>query len=335
MEWSSVKALVTGATGFLGRALAERLVGEGHNVTALGRNAAIGQELATLGMTFISADLADETRVVAACEGMAYVFHCGALSSVWGPYDDFLRANVLGTRHVIAGCRRHGVKRLIHVSTPSLYFDFRDRLAIREADPLPPRGVNAYAETKRLAELEVAIAHRAGLEVISIRPRALFGPRDTAILPRLLRANAKGFLPLIDGGRALADVTYVDNVVDALLLCRDAGPDALGKTYNISNGEPMAMIDLLTRVFTRLETPMNAKRLSFGVAYALAGALELAANTVQGGREPTLTRYTVGVLGKSQTLDIAAARDQLGYRPRVSVDEGLAQFVSWWKEQPR
>lgn len=327
-----MNVLVTGGTGFLGMRLALRLQELGHKVTATGRNRAKGTELESKGVSFRAADLTDEASMVAACAGQDCVFHAGALSSPWGAYAEFYASNVLGTKNVIAGCFRHKVGRLIHVSTPSLYFDFRDRFDISEQDPLPARPVNHYAATKRLAEDGVDRAHSRGLPVITIRPRALFGPGDQAILPRLIRANQRSWVPMINGGHALIDVTYVDNVVDALLCCMGAPDGLLGRKYNITNGEPMYMKDLLHQLFTRLGVPLLQAPVPWPVAYALAGGMELAARLFGGQKEPLLTRYTVGVLAKSQTLDITAAREELGYRPRVSIADGLETFVRWWRE---
>ena len=327
------RALVTGGTGFLGQRLALRLLAEGWEVSALGRNAAIGDALEARGVPFVRADLTDREAMARACQGQDVVFHSGALSSPWGPYEDFYRANVLGTQHVADACLAHGVGRLVHVSTPSLYFDFRDRLAVHEAEPLPAKGVNAYAETKRLAEAVVDAAHASGLPTITIRPRGIFGPGDTAILPRLVRANAAGRLPLFDGGRARVDVTYVENVVDALLACAAAAEAALGAKYNITNGEPIAVGELLPRVFTALDVPYRPRAMSYAQGLLMAQAMEWLA-TLGGGGEPLMTRYAVGLLAKHQTLDIGAARSALGYQPRVGLDEGLAAFAAWWKEQP-
>lgn len=328
-----MKALVTGATGFLGQALAIRLKQLGWEVTATGRNQQIGNTLSETGICFIPADLTEAETVISLCEGQEYVFHCGALSSPWGPYQRFYQTNVVGTKHVIQGCEKYHVRRLIHVSTPSIYFRYQDQLNIAENDPLPESKVNAYAETKWLAEQLVDEAHQRGLPVITIRPRALFGPGDNAILPRLLRANERGWIPLIDGGQVLMDITYVENVVDALLQCVDSPSSTLGKKYNITNGEPMLFVDLLTKLFTHLEQPLHPKNISFSTAYQLAGIMELFAKTIGQGKEPVLTRYTVGVLGKSQTLDISAARGELGYKPRISIDEGFERFIDWWRNE--
>lgn len=327
-----MRILVTGATGFLGMRLALRLQQMGHDVTGIGRDRSKGQALEGAGIRFREADLADEQAMLAACAGQDLVFHSGALSSPWGRYEAFYAANVLGTRHVAEGCIRQGVGRLVHVSTPSLYFDYRHRLSVSEGEPLPARPVNHYAATKLLAEGEVDRAHGRGLPVITIRPRAIFGPGDQAILPRLIRANRRGRVPLVDGGRAMIDVTYVENVVDALLLCMKAPVGALGRKYNITNGEPMELRQLLHLLFTQLDEPLHSVSLPWQVAYGIAGAMELAARLGGGEREPMLTRYSVGVLARSQTLDISAAREELGYQPRVSIAEGLEEFVRWWRE---
>lgn len=330
-----MKALVTGATGFLGKRLAKRLVEEGHEVVGLGRNLDEGRWLEENGVRFVAADLAEREAIVAACRGQEVVFHSGALSSPWGAYTDFQRANVEGTRNVIEGCRTHGIRRLVHVSTPSIYFNTDERLNVAEDEPLAAAPVNHYASTKRTAELLVDAAFAHGLPVVTIRPRALFGPGDTTILPRLIRANERGALPLFGPEGPLVDVTYVDNVVDALLLCEKAPDHVLGRKYNITNGETVRMRHLLEKLFAALEVPARFRPMRYPVAYALAGAMELASPVFMGGREPLLTRYSVNVLAKSQTLDISAARRDLGYSPRYSLDDGLAEFVAWWKEAHR
>ncbi len=327
-----MRALITGGTGFLGQRLAKTLAAQGHDVTVTGRNPAIGRQLESEGIRFCQVELSDSARMIDACADREYVFHCGALSAPWGAYEEFYKSNVLGTQNVIAGCRKHGVRRLVHVSTPSIYFDYSDRFHINETALLPRKPANAYAQTKRLAEEAVDEAYQSGLAVITIRPRAIFGPGDQTILPRLLAANSQGRLPLIDGGQAWIDLTYVDNVVDALLLCLTAPASVLGQKFNITNGEPRRLVDLLQSLLGKLELPLRSKALSYRTAYAIASLMELSARIRRTSREPLLTRYTVGVLGKSQTLDISAATAQLGYTPRVSIEEGLEAFAHWWRE---
>ncbi|MCI3922201.1 NAD-dependent epimerase/dehydratase family protein [Paenibacillus sp. TRM 82003] len=329
--------LVTGATGFLGWHVATRLQTLGWQVTAQGRNEAMGRELERRGIRFFPAELSDRRRILDACAGQRYVFHCGALSSAWGKYKDFYDSNVLGTRHILEGCAASGTtERLIYISSPSVSFDYRDRFAVRESDPLPGRPANAYAATKRRAEEETLLAFETGrVRGIVMRPRAIFGPRDNALLPRLLRANAAGGVPLLRGGEAIVDFTYVGNVVDAMLAAVSAPEAALGRTYHLTNGEPMKLKDALATLFSKLGVPMRVKPLPYGIAYAAAAALELAYRLLPLPGEPVVTRYGVGVLACSQTLDIAEARERLGYAPAVSVEEGFERYAAWWKEQRR
>ncbi|HLO85866.1 MAG TPA: NAD(P)-dependent oxidoreductase [Nostocaceae cyanobacterium] len=324
-----MKVLVTGGTGFLGKQLALRLKSLGYDVTILGRNQKIGQQLAAAGIKFLAVDLRDREKMIAACENQDYVFHCGALSSVWGKYQDFYDINVLGTRYIIQGCQTHHVKRLIYVSTSSIYFDFSHRLNISENTPFPVP-VNFYAQSKQIAEQEINQAAIDALPVISIRPRGIFGPGDTAILPRLIRANNKTGVPLINNGKALIDVTYVDNVVDALLLCQNAPDTLLGRFFNITNGEPIYINILLEKLFTKLQYPLQLKRFSYPAAYGIAVLMEFLGNTILLGKEPIFTRYTVGLLTFSQTLDITHAQNELGYQPRINIETGLDIFAQWW-----
>lgn len=325
-----MKILVTGGTGFLGKQLAFRLKVLGYDVSVLGRNHAIGEQLKAKGLQFLPIDLTDREATVTACTGQNYIFHCAALSEPWGNYQDFYNANVLATRNIIQGCQIQGIQRLIYVSTPSIYFNFSHRLNISESTPLPKTPVNAYAKTKRLVEQEINQAYQSGLPTITIRPRAIFGPGDTSILPRLIKVSDRFGIPLINEGKACIDITHIDNVVDALLLCQNAPDTLLGRTFNITNGEPMTITTLLEMLFNKLGRPYKLKPISYHTAYWAALVMELLSSTIMFGREPLLTRYTLGLLAFDQTLDITAAREELGYKPRVSIEEGLDSFARWW-----
>lgn len=328
-----MKILVTGGTGFLGKRLALRLHQLGYTVTTFGRNQAVNQTLKAQGIQTIEGDLRNKTQVLQACQYQDVVFHAGALSAPWGKPSQFYETNVQGTHYLIQGCQQAGLKRLIYVSSPSIYFDFKHRLHIRETDPPALKQANAYSKSKLLAEQAVMQAHQQGLASIIVRPRAIFGPGDQTILPRLIRANQQGGVPLIDNGEAILDITYVDNVVEALLCCLQAPDAATGKAYNITNGEPMQIKFLLEKLFQYCELPFNAKPMSYQKAYWIAGMLEWVSNIILFGKEPLLTRYTVGVLAKSQVLDITMARELLGYCPVISLEEGLQRYAQWWKEQ--
>jgi len=219
--------LVTGGTGFLGKRLAMALLERGHRVRILGRNMAPVQALLAQGARPVVADLRDRDAVIAACAGVDVVFHVGALSAPWGRRADFFETNVGGTESVLAGCRAHGVKRMIYVSSPSVVFDGRDQRLLTEDAPYPRRFASIYSLTKKIGEDRVRAAQE--LETVILRPKAIFGPGDSSLLPRLIAAARQGRLPQIGDGRNLVDLTYVDNVVHALLLACEAQAAATGQ----------------------------------------------------------------------------------------------------------
>lgn len=325
-----MKVLITGGTGFLGGALARRLQAQGVEVTVTGRNVEIGRQFEQQGMRFVRAELSDGSAMQQVCANQDIVYHCGALSSPWGRWADFYAANVVGTKHIIQGCFRHGVKRLIHVSTPGVYFNGQPRLNLTEDAPLPRQQTNHYTQTKYMAEQLVDAAYADGLPVITLRPRAIFGPRDTTIFPRLIRAIQSGRLRVIGDGQTLTDLTYIDNVVDALLLCQHSDGATLGRKYNITNGEPIQIWAMINHLCQRLGYPPPTGQVPKWVAYAAATTLEAGYKLARPHQEPPLTRYTVGLFSTSLTLNIEAARQVLGYEPRIRLDDGIENVIADW-----
>ena len=322
-----MRALVTGATGCLGRNLVERLIEDGKGVVATGRNARVGTALSSRGAAFVRADIADREAVAAAARGVDVVFHCAALAAPWGSPEEFRRVNVDGTASAVDAAISAGAA-MVHVSTPSIYFDFRDRLDIDEYDDLPARQVNEYARTKLLAEAVVDLAvETRGLRAVTIRPRAIFGPHDTALFPRVIAASRGGRVPLVGRGHVLADVTCVSNVVDAMLLAAGKADSLAGRKYNITNGTPILVHDLLAMAFHGMGLEFRPRRLPYPAAYCAASMMELAACITR--KEPRLTRYSAGVLRYHQTLSIRRARAELGYTPRKSTAAGVGEYARW------
>jgi len=331
----ATRILVTGGTGFLGRHLVWRLAAAGHDVTFTGRNSAHAEAvvLASGGWARfvpVAHGSADAAAIIGAHTRHAdAVVHCAALASPWGARAAFTRANVVSTEEVLAACHDHGVGRLVHISSPSVYFAFEDRLGVREDDPLP-RPVNEYARSKRAAD---ALILAAGLpQAVILRPRAIFGPWDNALLPRLLRLMRHGRVPLLRGGQALIDLTYVDNVVDAIELALTVPTDGSTPICNITNGEAIEAADLFARIAHSFRLPIKTAHRPYALANAAAFGLELAARLAPGW-EPPLTRYSVGAIAFSQTLDLHNARTVLGYHPRVSLDDGIGATAAWWHAQ--
>ncbi|MDQ2731852.1 MAG: NAD-dependent epimerase/dehydratase family protein [Armatimonadota bacterium] len=315
-----MNVLVTGGTGFLGSNLARSLLQRSDRVRVLGRNQHACDALAAAGAEIARIDLRDGPGVMDACVGMDVVCHAGAFSAPWGRQSDFLSINVGGTANVIAGCKAHGVSRLVYISSPSVVFSGRDGAHMTESAPYPRRFASVYSETKAMGERLVTRAFGEGLSTVTLRPKAIFGPGDTSLLPRILSAAAAGRLPQIGSGANRVDLTYVDNVVDAILLAF-LSDNASGHTYTITNGEPVLLWNLIREILGRLDYPSQLRTLPFPVVYGAAALMEgWAALT---GREPLLTCYIVAILGRTQTYDITAARRDLGYSPKVSLSEGV------------
>ncbi|HEX8297566.1 MAG TPA: NAD-dependent epimerase/dehydratase family protein [Rubricoccaceae bacterium] len=320
--------LVTGATGFLGGAVARRLAASGRAVVGTGRDARAGAALERDGVHFVRLDLADTAGVRAAVAGCEAVVHSAALAAPWGPARDFWAANVVGTQTVVEACLASGVRRLVHVSTPSVCFGVESRENVTEADPLPPVPLTAYAATKRAGEALVAAAVRDGLDAVVVRPRAIYGPGDRVVLPRLAAALRAGRLPRIGDGRNRASVTYIGTAVDAVVACLDGPPEIRGCLYNVADAEPVAVWDMIDRLATALGVPAPTRRLSTTRALAAAAAFEWTFRRLGIRHEPPLTHYGVSVLAHTQTLDVSAIRRDLGIVGPPSVDRGLAEFVA-------
>lgn len=323
--------LVTGGTGFIGSHLVRHFVSAGHTVRFLGRSLEAAQCLMLEGAQFVQGDLRHWETVLAAHEGMDWVVHSGALSSAWGRYEDFCDINVLGTEHVIKACKHHGVKRLVHISSPSVTNTFANQFNITETTPYPNKFVSMYSETKKLAEDVVEKAQENGLCAVIIRPKAVFGPGDQAIFPRLIDAARRNKLRIIGNGNTKTDVTYVDNVVHAVCLALET-ERANGQKYIITNDEPVVLWDLIQTLLKRLGLHLPSKKVPKAMAMRVACLLETLARATHSNKEPVLTQYKVGILAFSQTYDITKAKKELGYQPQVSVGEGLERFLSSLKE---
>jgi len=329
-----VKAFITGANGFLGLRLIQFLhESKDFEIRGLARDPQKCKPLLDLKIEVIKGDLSDPNFLTEAMKGCEVVFHVAALSSPWGKYDDFYKTNVLGTRNVVSACQKAKIKRLIHTSSPSIYINGQDQFDIKEDFPLPKKFINFYAETKYLAELEVQKGISNGLSAIILRPQALIGKNDLTIIPRLIAANKKTGIPLFNEGNCLIDLTHVLNVVKAHVLASKASEEFNGNAYNICNGTPLKMYDLLNNLFKKLEMPFQTKRVPFHLAYFIAKLTEQFYQLFLPHKEPPLTRYGLTVLSCSRTLCIEAAKRDLKYNPdQHTVEDAVEEFCHWWRE---
>lgn len=316
-----MRILVTGATGFLGGAIARELVRCGHTVTGLGRDATKGAALEAGGIGFMRADLRVPADWRPALDGVDAVLHAAARSTLWGRWPDFVADNVTVSREVARACAVRGL-RLVHISTPSVYNATRLSHQVPETTPVGPRFDSLYARSKYLAELEVTQAHP---EATLLRPRGIYGIGDAAIIPRLTRALRAGRLPRLVRGEVHTELTHVRNVSHAARLALERPAPGL---YNVTDGVPVPIWATLDALADALGVARPGRYVPARVVENMARVLELAARLHPARPEPALTASGVRLLTRPMSLDLTHARTRLGYAPVVHPAQGLAQVLA-------
>ncbi|MDH5543660.1 MAG: NAD-dependent epimerase/dehydratase family protein [Nitrospinota bacterium] len=323
-----MRALVTGGGGFLGRAIVKKLLERGDSVKVLGRRSYA--DLAALGVKTVQGDVADMQKVSEACASVDVVFHTAALASIWGKRDDFFSVNVAGTRNVINACFKHGIKKLVHTSSPSVVYDATDQLNIDESAPYPPQYLALYPETKAIAEREVIAANgKDRLLTVSLRPHLIWGPGDTNLIPRLIDRARNGNLMIVGDGKNIIDSVYIDNAAEAHLLAADrltADSPVAGSSYFITQGEPLNCWGWINEILQGFDLPPVRKTIGYKTAYRIGGLMEIAYRLLGKTSEPRMTRFLASQLATSHTYNIGKANNELGYYPAVSVKEGMERL---------
>jgi 2-alkyl-3-oxoalkanoate reductase len=324
-----MRVLVTGGNGFLGQAIVRLLLARGDFVRSLQRSAS--PELEKLGVDCLRGDVADARIVEQAAADCQAVFHVAAKAGVWGRYDDYHQANVLGTRNVIAACQSHGVRKLIYTSSPSVVFDGKDEIGIDESVSYPTRYLAHYPLTKAIAERMVMSANGPQLATVSLRPHLIWGPGDNHLVPRLIQRARSSQLRQVGNGKNLVDTTYIDNAAEAHLLAEErleSGSNVSGKTYFISNGEPQLLWDLINRLLACADVAPITRHISATTAYSIGGVLETLYTLTRRTDEPRMTRFVARQLSTAHWFRLDAARRDLGYVPRVTIEEGLRRLAA-------
>ncbi len=322
-----MKAVVTGGGGFLGGAVARLLRQRGDSVRSFTRSRY--PWLDELGVEQSLGDLANLADVERAVTGCDVVFHVAAKAGVWGRYSAFFDTNVTGTQNVIAACQKHGVRRLVYTSTPSVVHAGKDVEGANESLPYPKHFEAYYSETKAKAEKAVLAANGPDLATVSLRPHLIFGPGDPHLIPRIIAAAKAGKLKRIGTKTITVDVTYIDNAAQAHLDAADRldiGTPPAGKAYFLSNGEPVELWPFIARVLAEAGAPPVTKSVSAWKAKLAGRVMEVLYWLLPLPGEPPMTRFVASQLSTSHWYDISAARRDLGYAPKVSVEEGLKRL---------
>lgn len=282
--------------------------------------------LRDLGVDVVCADLADHEAVVRAARGCDAVIHIAAKTGVWGPREDYYRANVLGTRNVLDACAVNGIHRLVHTSTPSVIHAGGDVEGVDESVPLATRYETDYPASKAEAERLVIAANGPQLGTVILRPHLIWGPGDPQLTARILARGRAGRLRLVGMGLKCIDSVYIDNAVDAHLLALDRvapGATCAGKSYFITQGEPMPQRELINGILKAGGLPPCEKSISPRAAYAVGAVMEIIWRVLRRQDEPLMTRFVAKQLATAHWYDISAAKRDLGYVPKVSVAQGL------------
>jgi nucleoside-diphosphate-sugar epimerase len=323
-----MRVLVTGGGGFLGQAIIRQLLARGDEVRSLARGDY--PELARLGVECVRGDVRDADVTQAACAGHKVVFHTAAVAGIWGPWEHFHGINVVGTRNVIAGCRKHGVPKLVYTSSPSVTFDGTPQENVNEGVGYARRWLCHYAQTKAIGEQEALAASDGSLSTCALRPHLIWGPGDQHLIPRLMARARSGQLRRVGDGANLIDMVYVDNAAAAHLQAAERLSPAsavAGKAYFISQGEPVNCWQWIDEILALAGIGPVKKTISLAAAWRVGAAMELVYRVFGLQSEPRMTRFLAAQLGMSHYFDISAARRDFGYQPAVSKAAGMQRLA--------
>lgn len=327
-----MKALVTGANGFLGSHLVRQLVEKGYEVTAMTRRRE--DAIKSAGVTPVLGDIRDFDVVRKACEDQDVVFHTAAISGIWGSWKLFHGTNTIGTRNVVEGCIEMRVPRLVYTSSPSVTFDGEHQLNVNETAPYPRQWLCHYPHSKALAEkfvLEANADHKdEEFMTCALRPHLIWGPGDRHLIPRLIERARKKQLRRVGDGSNQVDTIYIDNAAMAHIQAAEAmvpGSPVCGSAYFISQDDPVNCWDWINEILALAGLPSVKQSISYYWAYRLGFALETAAELVNSEKEPRMTRFLAAQLARSHYFDISRAKRDFGYFPRVSHEQGMKRLA--------
>lgn len=323
--------LVTGATGFLGSHIAERLVRRGEAVRCLVRPTSNSAFLDTLEVEQVRGDITDAPTLVNALDGVDIVYHAAALVGDWEPWDHFRSVTINGTRNILKASAAAGVQRFLHVSTDGVY---------RLGDL--PRGVNEassmetsfgpldyYRKSKTIAEKIARRFQASGrLEVSIVRPALILGERDAAMLPGLIAFLKSRSAAVIGSGKNRLPIVYAGDVAELCILTARA-PGAVGQAYNAVNPEFVTQVDLYREVASCAGTRMPSRKVPFRILYGLAAMMEAGARLRGWSHRPDLTRFSLNLIGLDYQEDPTRAIQELGWQPEVSMREAVQRSVDW------
>tara|TARA_B100000686_G_C16784812_1_gene974498 strand:- start:930 stop:1922 length:993 start_codon:yes stop_codon:yes gene_type:complete len=321
-------ALVTGGGGFLGSGIVYALLKDGYYVSVIGRGA---YPHLPQSVKLLKGDIRDFEFVNNSLKNIDVIFHTAAIPGIWGPAKEFYSINVQGTENIIKACRKNRVPKIIFTSSPSVVFGQSSLEGVDESTPYPKTYLCEYSRTKALAEKIIVNANDSNLSTVAIRPHLIWGPGDPHLVPRILEKAGKNRLVKVGEGKNRVDIIYIDNAVSAHLKAGEAltpNGNVAGKTYFVSDGEPVILWDWIDQLLKRVGKPMISGKISYDNAMRLGGLMEMAYGVLRIKGEPPMTRFLASQLAKSHYFNISRAKKDFGYKPLVSPQEGMDRLIN-------
>ncbi|QGZ94892.1 NAD-dependent epimerase/dehydratase family protein [Terricaulis silvestris] len=319
-----MRIFVTGASGFVGGAAVRKLVADGHDVRAMSRSEKSDAKIAALGGKSVRCDLED---VAAAHIGDAEaIIHAAAFVEQWGPRDAWRKFNVDGTARMLKATREAGAKRFIHIGTEAALFHGQHLRGVDETYPIAPNSPYPYSSTKAQAEQLVRDANAPGFETIVLRPRFIWGPGDTTLLPLIVQMARAGKFMWVNGGRSMTSTTHINNLIHAIDLALSKGHG--GEAYFILDDGVRPMREMMSGMAASQGVDLGDKSVPGWLADTIGATCEIAWSTLPLKRDPPLTRFSAMIMSRDSVLNDAKARTDMGYRPLISVEEGLRALAA-------
>jgi nucleoside-diphosphate-sugar epimerase len=317
-------AIVTGGSGFVGRALIQALRARGDEVRALARSEAAAAKVAALGATPVRGDLDNVNAMTDGMRGCDTVFHAAAFVQEWGTPEEFHHANVQGTQNALDAAKRAEVRCFVHIGTEAVLIGGNPIVNADESWPFPEKPVGLYPLTKGLAEKRVRAANSDTFRTVVVRPRFIWGKDDTSVLANLVKAVNDGRFMWMGGGAYKTSTCHVRNVCEGALLAAEKGRG--GEAYFLTDGAPVQFREFITRLLQTQGIDPGTKSVPRWLAYAMADLSEMVWRLLPLKGAPPITRFVVRVMGSEVTVSDAKARRELGYTGRVTIDEGLREL---------
>jgi nucleoside-diphosphate-sugar epimerase len=327
----SVRYFITGATGFVGGHLAEACVARGYTVSTVARPSGDAGLLERLGVAVHRGDLNDSSLLERLLEAVDVVVHCAAKVGDWGPVEDYRAVNVQTLRNLLEACKGKSLRRFVHLSTLGVYAA-RHHYGTDETEPLPARHIDGYTQTKVEAERMVLDYYRSyGVPAVVLRPGVIYGPRDRAVVPRLIELLRAARLPYLGGGRGAINCIYVGNLIDAIFLAAEQ-PKALGQVYNVTDGEFVSKRRFIEAIADGLGLEKPTRSIPVWLARIIAWDMERRARRTGASEPPRLTQARLKLFGLNLDYSIDKAKRELGYRPRVPFDQAIQETIAWYRQ---